>query len=195
MPFEQPEGATPLTGEDLEGLLVPARMQDELNRFEAIAIEQARLRFDRARRLRTNFPSDNSLRWMHLEMFGSIWRWAGQYRTTNTNIGDDWPSSSVRVHDLCANVAQQLEATMDRDELCARFHHRLVKIHPFRNGNGRHARLAADVLRRNLGLPRWTWGGDDLVTATQTRQRYIAALRSADAGDIQPLLNFVSPPN
>lgn len=77
------------------------------------------------------------------------------------------------------------------DEIAARFHHRLVWIHPFPNGNGRHARLAADLLLAGLGQPRFTWGRVNLVDANKTRRAYVAALRAADSHDIRPLLEFV----
>ena len=77
------------------------------------------------------------------------------------------------------------------DEIATRFHHRLVWIHPFPNGNGRHARLATDLLLVTLGRPRFSWGRVNLVDAGETRRAYIAALRAADGHDIAPLLDFV----
>lgn len=76
------------------------------------------------------------------------------------------------------------------DKIAVRFHHRLVFIHPFPNGNGRHARLMADLLVERLGQPRFTWGSRSLIDASETRQRYIAALQAADASDYAPLLAF-----
>jgi fido (protein-threonine AMPylation protein) len=72
-----------------------------------------------------------------------------------------------------------------------------VKIHPFRNGNGRHARMAADLLVTELGASRFSWGGEGYLTApTDTRKTYLAALRHADVGHVwdqeryAPLLRF-----
>ena len=81
--------------------------------------------------------------------------------------------------------------TYPPDEIAARFHHRLVLIHPFANGNGRHARLATDLLLVVIGQPRLTWGQVNLVNAGETRKAYVAALRAADGHDIGPLLAFV----
>lgn len=146
MAFDQPSGATPLSDDDLKGLRVPARTQEELNRFEAAAIEQARLRFERSNRLRKDFPTDAELRWLHREMLQEVWRWAGLYRTSDTNIGVDFRLIPVRMRDLCTDVAAQLITAMDRDEICAQFHHRLVAIPPA------PATVDADALPSNL---RW----------------------------------------
>jgi fido (protein-threonine AMPylation protein) len=80
---------------------------------------------------------------------------------------------------------------MSRDEIGARFHHRLVFIHPFPNGNGRHSRLMTDVLMKDLGARRFTWGQGSLVSPSDLRKKYITALKSADNGNIKPLLDFV----
>jgi fido (protein-threonine AMPylation protein) len=66
-----------------------------------------------------------------------------------------------------------------------------VVIHPFPNGNGRHARLMTDVLLRRNGVSAFSWGGANLEAAGDARERYLAALRAADAGDFKPLLEFV----
>jgi Fic-DOC domain mobile mystery protein B len=98
----------------------------------------------------------------------------------------------VKLRDLLDDVRYQIEqATYPPDEIAARFHHRLVAIHPFPNGNGRHARMMADLLIQKLGQPRFTWGSKSLTEATNTRISYIASLRAADSGNIQPLLAFV----
>ena len=81
--------------------------------------------------------------------------------------------------------------TYPPDEIAARFHHRLVLIHPYSNGNGRHARLATDLLLKSMGQPRFSWGQESLVDAGETRQRYVDALRAADQLDFTPLLKFV----
>ena len=90
-----------------------------------------------------------------------------------------------------SDVRYQIEHTSyPPDEIAVRFHHRLVAIHPFPNGNGRHARLMADLLVERLGQPRFTWGSRSLVDASTTRQAYIAALQAADARNYAPLLVF-----
>jgi Fic-DOC domain mobile mystery protein B len=130
-------------------------------------------------------------------MLADVWTWAGMFRLRETTIGIDPYRIPVATRDLCDDIKAQLgdgiRTAYPLDEIAGRFHHRLVQIHLFPNGNGRHSRLATDLLVRDLGLPPFTWGGtiDDMVTATKTRSAYITALRAADGGDIAPLLAFV----
>jgi len=148
-----PAGATPLDGEELEGLL-PSHLvnRSQLNEWEQQNIEAALLWLSRQRRPR---PLEESwLRRLHREMFGQSWRWAGQYRSTGKSIGADWRQIRMQVPALLADIAFQVEHRVDVVDLIAiRFHHRLVSIHPFPNGNGRHARLIADALIEQLGAP------------------------------------------
>lgn len=120
------------------------------------------------------------------------WRWAGKFRQVDTNIGIDWHNIAAELHNLCENVRAQLEyGAYPIDEIAARFHHELVAIHPFPNGNGRHARLAADLLLTQYGRPPFIWGQAFLVVDSDTRSAYIHALQQVDAGLIGPLLAFV----
>lgn len=125
-------------------------------------------------------------------MFNKTWRWAGKFRKSNKNIGVFWEQIPVRLKLLFDDVAYQIEKHVyELDELAARFHHRLVHIHPFPNGNGRHARLMSDILLFNQGAKRFTWGQENLVLDSQTKKGYINALRQADKHDYRALLNFV----
>jgi Fic-DOC domain mobile mystery protein B len=125
-------------------------------------------------------------------MFGDVWRWAGQYRLSEKNFGCDPGSISVQVRDLCENAKYWFtDPDTPADEAGCRFHRDLVWIHPFANGNGRHARAATDLVLRSLGQPPFTWGRDRLVRPAETRDRYLAALRAADKGAYGPLVAFV----
>ena len=125
-------------------------------------------------------------------MFNFTWTWAGQFRRSDKNIGVHWPLIQAELHKLCDDTRFWVEQeTFAWTELGARFHHRLVSIHPFPNGNGRHARLATDVLLRQNGQSSFTWGSVSLGAASAIRRQYIQALRSADAGDMSPLIEFV----
>ena len=125
-------------------------------------------------------------------MFSRVWKWAGTFRRSAKNIGVDAYKIPIDLRQLLDDCRYWIEhGTYEPDEIAARFHHRLVLIHPFPNGNGRHARTAADLLLVALGHPRFTWGRANLVNAGETRDAYIAALHGADDRDIAPLLAFV----
>ncbi len=184
-------GQTPLDPDEAEGLL-PSHLatQEELNAWEAQNIERARA-WARARRL--DPLDERQLAELHRRMFDATWDWAGHWRRTDKNISPHpWPEVPRLVLDLVRDIAAQRAAASDAratDEVAVRFHHRLVVIHPWPNGNGRHARLAADLLALRWERPAFTWGqlGGDL---SRVRERYLAALRAADAGDLAPLLAF-----
>lgn len=134
---------------------------------------------------------DTYLRRLHKAMFGDVWAWAGHYRQQETNIGIDPIYISTHVRDAVGDAATWVEhETFAPDELAVRFHHRLVAIHPFVNGNGRHSRISADLLIENLGHEKFSWGSYLEDSTEQLRQRYLAALRSADAGEIDDLVEF-----
>jgi Fic-DOC domain mobile mystery protein B len=139
--------------------------------------------------------TEESIKTLHRRMFGDVWRWAGSYRQHDTNMGANWPYISTQVRDLLANVITQTAAAENLpwppDELAVRFHHQLVVIHPFPNGNGRHSRLAADLLVRILGEPAFTWGSENLSSPGDPRRAYLSALRLADRTyDYGPLVEF-----
>lgn len=135
------------------------------------------------------------MRALHARMFADVWAWAGMYRRHDTNIGVYWPYIQTQVRDLVSDVGAQTAylgaLPWPPDELAVRFHHRLVLIHPFPNGNGRHARLAADLLVTLLERPVFTWGARDLSVVGDARGTYLAALRQADrVADFLPLIEF-----
>ncbi|HEY5412859.1 MAG TPA: mobile mystery protein B [Caulobacteraceae bacterium] len=184
--------STPLTPEERDALIPSYITQRrELNEVEQIGIADADTwAFSRRR----DVLDEEFLRTLHKHMFGDVWRWAGEFRATPRNIGvEAWdiaPQFRVLLDDVRYWIEHQ---TFPPDAIATRFHHRLTWIHPFPNGNGRHARLAADLLAKQLGQPRFTWGnGGDLVAIADLRRRYVAALRLADADrdNIGPLLEF-----
>ena len=125
-------------------------------------------------------------------MFNKTWKWAGQFRKSEKNIGIAWKKIPEMLKALCDDVQYQIKhTTFSHDEIAIRFHHRLVFIHPFPNGNGRHARLAADLLIVQLGDKRFTWGmNQDLTQEGSVRKEYIQALQLADKGDYATLITF-----
>lgn len=191
-----PGGATPLTVEDLEGLKPSwVSTQPELNHAEAENILRGRLWASRVRRPPFWYLHDPGLQDLHQRMFGDVWAWAGKLRQGETNIGFDPHQIPVAVRDLCEDTVAQIGDGTDlaypAGELAVRFHHRLVLIHPFPNGNGRHARLATDLLVADLGAEPFTWGDAELITATDLRADYLTALHQADSShDFAPLIAF-----
>jgi Fic-DOC domain mobile mystery protein B len=128
-------------------------------------------------------------------MFDDVWTWAGKLRQREANIGIDPHQIAVALRALCDDTLAQIGDGNDlaylADELAVRFHHRLLCVHPFANGNGRHSRLAADLLVTALGAAPFTWGGAELTTASDLRADYLAALRHADRGlDFTALIEF-----
>lgn len=186
----QNDGGTALTEEEREGL-IPSyiTLRNELNEAEqANILEAEEWAFARKRDL----LEEKFLNNLHQRMYGNVWRWAGQYRTTGKNIGIDAYRIPTKLRQLLNDCRYWIEnGTYENDEIAARFHNRLVSIHCYPNGNGRHARLAADLLLKSMGLERFSWGGKNLVDVGETRKRYIAALQAADEHDIGPLLEFV----
>ena len=143
-------------------------------------------------RKRGNLLTTHFAQELHRRMFGKTWKWAGSVRTKETNPGIDPARIAVELRKLFDDVAWQIrEKSMPFDEIAARFHHRLTQIHPFTNGNGRHARLMTDLLLRENGVDPFDWGNADLVAPGDVRDRYISALRAADARDHSPLFKFV----
>ena len=188
--IEHDDAATPLTPAEREGL-IPAyiMLRHELNEAEQQGVLDAdRWVFDRRRQV----LDERFLLGLHKRMFGQVWRWAGRYRATERNIGVPAYRITVDLAQLLGDARYWIEhQTFPLDEIAARFHHRLVQIHCFPNGNGRHARLATDALLASLDRPRFSWGQQNLVSATETRRAYVAALRAADDHDLAPLLAFV----
>ena len=187
---DQPDGAaTPLSPEERDGL-IPAHvtLREELNEVEAQNILAASLwAFERKRPLITVDFSRN----LHKRMYNKVWQWAGDYRTTNKNIGVDANQIFPRLYEAMEQFQYWLEhQTFPADEIAVRFHHTLVAIHPFPNGNGRWSRLMADLLVVKLGQSRFTWGRANLAQQGNDRDIYIAALKTADNHDIRPLLAF-----
>lgn len=196
--FQEPEGATPLSLDDAKGLIPTwVAIRADLNAVEQENIAKAIAWASTSPRMGVlgSLMTEESLKTLHKRMFSDVWKWAGSYRRHETNMGAQWPYISTQVRDLLADVLVQTADAKNppwpADELAVRFHHRLVAIHPFPNGNGRHSRLAADLLVDVLGEPAFTWGSEDLSSPGRARRVYLEALRTADGlYDYQPLVEF-----
>lgn len=192
MEFQYAPGATPLDPDEAAGL-VPSHIttQADLNAWEQANILQA-VRWV-ARQKKRDLLTEGFVRDLHRRMFDQTWKWAGTFRQSNKNIGVDWTQVAVKLRNLLDNTRFQIDhKVFEPDELVVRLHHQLVWVHAFPNGNGRHARLMADVLAQQLGRPRMTWGGADveLVSMGTVRDRYLRALREADQGQWSALIAF-----
>jgi Fic-DOC domain mobile mystery protein B len=189
--FEYAPGATPIDADEATGLIpTHITLQSELNEFEeANILQAAEWIFSRRR----GDPLDaRFIHAVHQRMFDETWQWAGQARRSDKNIGVPWFEIPVRLNQMLGDARAQIEhSAYSPLEIAARYHHRLVATHIFSNGNGRHARLMADLLLLQLTGQRFEWGRGSLAAASETRSRYIAALQAADGGDCRPLLAFL----
>ncbi|MEO7265080.1 MAG: mobile mystery protein B [Ferruginibacter sp.] len=187
------DGQTPLDEDEKEGLLIKTiATRGELDEFEQQNIEQAILwTLSRSFKADAVFTED-FLRALHKRMYSNVWAWAGEFRKTNKNIGvDKWQIPTDLRNLLDDTKFWYANNTYSPDELTIRFKHRLVSIHCFPNGNGRHSRLMADiVIEKIFKQPVYTWGAASLVKQGDTRMAYLNAIKAADKGDIQPLINF-----
>jgi len=191
--FITADGDTPLTPEEQLDLIPSLATRAQLNEVERHTIHTARVWAMRPKTLaRPDLLTDAFARELHRRMFHGVWRWAGRYRTTEKNLG--W--TAHRITEGVRNAfddaqTQLLHASYSLHEVAVRLHHQLVVIHPWPNGNGRHARLIADLLVASRSGPLLTWGaGITLVPAGETRARYLTALRAADEKNFAPLLEF-----
>lgn len=192
MKFNYPPGATPLDLDEINGL-IPKHIttQGDLNEWEAENILQAET-WAFSSNKHGDFLTIDFTKQFHKKMFGETWKWAGEFRKTERNIGVNPFYITTDLKKLLDDVSYQIiNKSYPFDEIAYRFHHRLVAIHPFPNGNGRHARLITDLLLVQAGQPRFTWGRQKLESEGSIRKQYINALKKADSHDYSYLAEFV----
>lgn len=188
----EPDGATPIDPDEAANL-IPGHIhtRDELNSWEQQNILAAA---EWIRQTTKPALQESTIRAIHREMFSETWDWAGRYRTTDKNIGDHWANVPSEVKKLVDDGTFWLEnETFSIDEAALRLHHRLVKIHPFPNGNGRLGRLWCDLLLRQNGKEPFQWKAEHLDPEGEARRRYIDALRRSDRGDFDALFELLLP--
>jgi Fic-DOC domain mobile mystery protein B len=189
-----PDGSTPLDADEADGLIPSwVATRGDLNTVEQANIVQALSMTRWQGRSVEQLLDDLVARQLHKDMFRDVWKWAGTYRLTERNIGVDPVTISVCVRDLMEDAKAWIggQSPMEPDVVGCRFHHRLVQVHPFPNGNGRHARAMTDLLLRSMGQPPFSWGRTNLDAPSATRTNYIAALRAADDRRFDLLAQFV----
>ncbi len=187
--MDYPEGATPLDPDELEGLKFKhIQTRGELNQMELVNIQTGMMWLSKQKS--PNILTIELCKALHKRLFGDVWRWAVDLRQTEKNIGVDPLRISVELLNLLNDAKAWIEyETYSPKEAALRFHHRLVYIHLFANGNGRHARIMADaLLKHRYNSPGLSWLRQDLLHVNDTRRQYIAALRQADGHNMQPLL-------
>ncbi len=187
------DGQTPLTDEDKKGILIDTiTTQGELDEFEQNNIAKAILWTIGKNVSMERLLTEEYLVQLHKKMFGEIWKWAGDYRTTETNIGVPSYMVGIELKKLLDDAKYWIENEVyEPIELAIRFKHSLVSIHCFPNGNGRHSRLMADLIMEKLYDAKYfSWGGSNLTKADELRKQYISALKQADNGNMKDLISF-----
>jgi len=191
--FDYRDGQTPLDEEEKEGLKIKSiTTQGELDEFEQLNIEKAvewtiHSKFKLKKILTEKFVKD-----LHKKMYGDVWKWAGEFRKTEKNIGIPWTQIGIELKNLLDDTKYWIDNnTFPPQEIAIRFKHRIVSIHCFPNGNGRHSRMMADIIMESIfGNEIFSWHQSNMVKANETRNQYIKALREADKGNFKQLIEF-----
>ena len=192
--IEYEEGQTPIAEEEKLGLKLPLTTQSDLDQVEQANIEKALIWLMKHKVTPEKALSEAFLKKLHQKMFGEVWKWAGKFRQSEKNIGVKWIMVGRDVKVLCDDTLFWVKnETFPPKEIALRFKHRLVSIHCFPNGNGRHSRIMADVLMEKIfSQEPFSWRAGGMISASEERSMYIAALRKADQGDFTDLLAFGS---
>ncbi len=183
-------GETKLDQDEIDGLRIPLiNTRAELDEHEQANIQRARIWLNKRKLKPVDILTDTFVKRLHKEMYSEVWKWAGLFRKTEKNIGVDPVRIPTDLRQLLDDARYWVQnTTYAPDELAIRVKHRMVCIHCFSNGNGRHARLFADLLIASLGAPLFTWGA--YTEMPDVRERYFEALRKADRGAMKPLIAF-----
>jgi Fic-DOC domain mobile mystery protein B len=187
------EGQTPLDEVEKEGLLIKTiSTRGDLDEFEQLNIQSAVEWSLKIKAGKKQILTEDFLMRVHKRMFGEVWAWAGTIRKSNKYIGVDKTQIRAEIRKLIADCNFWIDHTIFNDEeIVIRFSHRLVKIHLFPNGNGRHSRLVADIMiSRIFSKSVFSWGHSDLSKNTLIRKEYLAAIYKADNNDLNPLIEF-----
>ncbi|HEY1040053.1 MAG TPA: mobile mystery protein B [Bacteroidia bacterium] len=191
--IEYEKGQTPLDEEESQGLLIKTiSTRKELDEFEQQNIEKA-IEWTLSRKFKpAKIASEDFIKELHYKMYGEVWKWAGEFRHSNKNIGCNWQQVGTLLKQLNDDLIFWIaNKTYPDEEIAIRYKHRIVSIHCFPNGNGRHSRLIADIIITHVfSTPVFSWGAKDLNKNNEVRNNYITALKKADAGDVAPLVLF-----
>ena len=191
--FDYKDGQTPLDEEEKEGLKIKSiTTQGELDEFEQLNIEKAVEWTIHAKLKPEKILTEKFVKNLHKRMYGDVWKWAGEFRKTEKNIGIPWTQIGIELKNLLDDTKYWIEnKTFSPEEIAIRIKHRIVSIHCFPNGNGRHSRMMADIIMESIfGNKIFSWHQSNMVKANETRNQYIKALREADNGNFKQLIEF-----
>lgn len=186
-------GQTPIDEDEKEGIRINTiTTLGELDEFEQLNVEKAVEWSVRRKPTYDKILTEKFVLELHKRMFEDVWKWAGTFRNSNKNIGVDKFQIGIELRNVIDDCRYWIEhKTFSEDEIAVRFSHRIVKIHPFPNGNGRHSRLISDILiSHGLGKEHFSWGNRNLTRQGEAREKYLLALRKADEGDFSSLIKF-----
>ena len=187
------DGQTPLDEEEKEGIKIKSiTTQGELDEFEQLSIEKAVEWTIHSKLKPEKILTEKFIKDLHKRMYGDVWKWAGEFRRTEKNIGIPSTQIGLQLKNLLDDTKYWIEnKTFSPEEIAIRFKHRIVSIHCFPNGNGRHSRMMADIIMESIfGKEIFSWHQSNMVKANETRKMYINALREADNGNVTPLIEF-----
>lgn len=191
--FVYKDGQTPLEEEEKDGLKIKSiTTQAELDEFEQLNIEKAVEWTIHTNLKPKNILTEKFVKDLHKKMYGDVWKWAGEFRRTEKNMGIPWTKIGLELKNLLEDTKYWIEnETFSPEEIAIRFKHRIVSIHCFPNGNGRHSRMMADIIMESIfGKEIFSWHQSNMVKANETRKEYIDALKEADNGNVKPLIEF-----
>ncbi|MDP2059630.1 MAG: mobile mystery protein B [Flavobacterium sp.] len=187
------DGQTPLDEEEKKGIKIKSiTTQEELDEFEQLNIEKAVEWTIHTRLKPEKILTEKFIKDLHKRMYGDVWKWAGEYRKMDKNIGVKWTQIQIELKNLMDDTKYWIDnKTYPPEEIAIRFKHRIVAIHCFANGNGRHSRMMADIIIESVfGRETFSWHQSNMVKADEKRKEYIKALKEADKGNIKPLMKF-----
>ena len=191
--FDYKDGQTPLDEEEKEGIKIKLiTTQVELDEFEQLNIEKAVEWTIHTKIKPEKILTEKFVKNVHKRMYGDVWKWAGEFRKTEKNIGIPWTQIGIELKILLDDTRYWIEnKTFSSEEIAIRFKHRIVSIHCFPNGNGRHSRMMADIIMESIfGNEIFSWNQSNMVKANEIRYQYIKALRKADNGNYKQLIEF-----
>ena len=191
--FDYEDGQTPLEEEEKDDLLISTiTTRSELNEFEQLNIEDAVQFYMRRKYNAETLLTEKFIKSVHAKMYGNVWKWAGSFRNSNKNLGVDKFQIGIELRKLMDDCQYWIKnKSFSTDEIATRFKHRIVSIHCFVNGNGRHSRFIADLIMENIFKEQpFTWGAKKMIDNEIVRKAYLLALKAADKGDYTQLITF-----